>query len=74
MMGRIFLGKPLHWGLIVLLIAIGWFIGDARLHVIWFNLFTVILLVISAVAVAVVLLTSKPGERITRDPLEPDQD
>lgn len=73
-MGRIFLGKPLHWGLIVLVVAIGWFIGHERLHVIWFNLFTVILLVISAVAVAVVLLTSKPGERITRDPLEPDQD
>ena len=33
-MGRIFLGKPLHWGLIVLLIAIGWVIGDLRLHVI----------------------------------------
>ena len=73
-MGRIFLGKPLHWGLIVLLVAIGWIIGDARMHVIWFNLFTVILLVISAVAVAVVLLTSRPEERITRDPLEPDQD
>jgi Mn2+/Fe2+ NRAMP family transporter len=73
-MGRIFLGKPLHWGLIVLLIAIGWVIGHERLHVIWFNLYTVILLVISAVAVAVVLLTSRPKERITRDPLEPDRD
>ena len=73
-MGRIFIGKPLHWVLIVLLIAIGWIIGHERLHVIWFNLFTVILLVISAVAVAVVLLTSRPEERITRDPLEPDQD
>ena len=73
-MGRIFLGKPLHWGLIVLVVAIGWFIGHERLHVIWFNLFMVILLVVSAAAVAVVLLTSKPDERITRDPLEPDQD
>ena len=73
-MGRIFLGKPLHWGLIALLIAIGWVIGNERLHVIWFNLFTVILLAISAVAVAVVLLTSRPDEQITRDPLEPDRD
>jgi Mn2+/Fe2+ NRAMP family transporter len=73
-MGRIFIGKPLHWVLIVLLIAIGWVIGHERLHVIWFNLFTVILLVISAVAVAVVLLTSRPEERITRDPLESDGD
>ena len=73
-MRRIFLGKPLHWGLIALLVAIGWIIGQERLHVIWFNLFTAILLVISAVAVAVVLLTSRPDERITRDPLEPDRD
>ncbi len=73
-MGRIFLGKPLHWGLIVLMIAIGWVVGYERLHVIWFNLFTVILLAISALAVAVVLLTSKANERITRDPLEPDGD
>ena len=73
-MGRIFLGKPLHWVLIVFLIADGWVIGQERLHVIWFNLFTVILLMISGVAVAVVLLTSRPKERITRDPLEPDRD
>ena len=73
-MGRIFIGKPLHWVLIVLLIAIGWVIGHERLHVIWFNLFTVILLVVSAVAVAVILLTSRPEERITRDPLESDPD
>ncbi len=73
-MRRIFLGKPLHWVLIVVLIGIGWIIGREQLHVIWFNLFTLVLLVISAVAVAVILLTSRPGERITRDILEPDQD
>lgn len=73
-MRRIFLGKPLHWALIVLLVVIGWLIGHERLHVIWFNAFTVVVLVTSAVAVAVVLLTSRPDERITRDPLEPDRD
>ena len=73
-MGRIFLGKPLHWALIILLIAVGWAIGEQRMHVISFNLFVVVLLLASAAAVGVVLLTSKPGDRITRDPLEPDEE
>ena len=71
-MRRIFLGKPLHWTLIALVIAVGWIMGHERLHVIRFNLFTLILLTISALAVAAILLTSKPKERITRDPLEPE--
>ena len=71
-MGRIFLGKPVHWALIVALGAIGWLLGYQRLHVIWFNLFTVSLLVAAAVVVLVVLATSQPGEQVTRDPLEPD--
>jgi len=73
-MGKVFLGKPLHWGLLILLIAVGWAMGHERLHVIWFNLFTIILLVVSGAAVILVIMTSKPGERITRDPLEPDED
>jgi hypothetical protein len=70
MMGQIFLGKPLHWALIAAVIAIGWVLGEERLHVIWFNLFTVILLAVAAALVIAVILTSKPGERVTRDPLE----
>jgi len=73
-MNRIFLGKPLHWGLIVALVGIGWWIGAARLHVSAFNLFIVILLVASVVAVALVIWSSRPGEPITRDPLEPGEE
>jgi Mn2+/Fe2+ NRAMP family transporter len=73
-MRRIFLGKPLHWGLVAILIVVGWLLGREKLHVIWFNLFTIILLALSAAVVAVVLMTSKPGEQITRDPLEQDED
>jgi hypothetical protein len=73
-MRRIFLGKPLHWGLLVILIIGGWLMGNAKLHVIGFNLFTIILLAVSAAVVAVVLMTSKPDEQITRDPLEQDED
>ena len=71
-MGRIFLGKPVHWALVATVIAIGWLLGFQRLHVIWFNLFTIVLIIVSAAVVLAVLLTSRPGERITRDPLERD--
>ncbi len=73
-MRRIFLGKPLHWGLLVILIVGGWLMGHAKLHVIGFNLFTIILLAVSAAVVAVVLMTSTPDEPVTRDPLEYDED
>jgi hypothetical protein len=71
-MSRIFLGKPLHWALAALLVAGGWVLGHRRLHVTDFNLFVILLLVVSAATLAVVLKTSRPGERVTRDPLEGD--
>jgi len=69
-MGRIFLGKPVHWALVAALIAGGWYLGHERLHVIWFNLFTLLLLAVATAVVLAVLLTTKPGEQVTRDPLE----
>lgn len=73
-MSRVFLGKPFHWAIIVVLIAGGWITGRQRLHVIEFNVFIVGLLAVSALAVLAVLLTSRPDERVTRDPLEPDEE
>lgn len=74
-MSRVFLGKPFHWALIVVLIAAGWITGRQRLHVIEFNVFIIGLLVVSAITVLAVLLTSRTDERVTRDPLEPgDED
>lgn len=73
-MSRIFLGKPLHWVLLILLVASGWLMGRQRLHVIEFNLFAILLLVVSAGVIVAVLMTSRPGELVTRDPLEPDDD
>ena len=73
-MSRIFLGKPLHWVLLILLVASGWLMGRQRLHVIEFNLFAILLLVVSAGVIVAVLMTSQPGEQVTHDPLEPDDD
>ena len=71
-MGQIFLGKPVHWALVVVVVGVGWMLGNQRLHVIWFNLFTISLLIASAVIVLIVLWTTRPGEQVTRDPLEPE--
>jgi len=71
-MSRVFLGKPLHWAILVLLVAGGWLTGRERLHVIEFNLFILGLLAVAICALLAVLASSRPGERVTRDPLEPD--
>ena len=73
-MSRIFLGKPLHWAVLVALVVLGWATGRARLHVIEFNSFILGLLAVTVVALVVVLATSRPDERVTRDPLEADDE
>ena len=73
-MSRIFLGKPIHWALVVALVAIGWFFGRQRLHVIEFNLYTIALILAAAGAVVMVLATTRPGDRVTRDRIEPGEE
>ena len=43
-MKKIFLGKPLHWLLLVILVPVGWYFGLQRAHVVHFNVFIVGLL------------------------------
>ena len=69
-MSRVFLGKPVHWAVLAALILGGWLMGRGRMHVIEFNLFVVGLLAVTAVALLTVLATTRPHERVTRDPLE----
>ena len=73
-MREIFLGKPVHWAVLILLVLAGWLTGRERLHVIEFNLFIIGLLAVSVVAILIVLATSRPDERVTRDPLEPEDE
>lgn len=72
-MGRIFLGKPLHWALVVAIFAIGWVLGAERMHVSAFNQFLILLLALSTAVVVAVLLTTRPGEQVTRDPLQEEE-
>ncbi len=73
-MRRIFLGRPLHWILLIGLIALGWPAGLVRLHVTDFNLFILALLAISICLLGAVLVTSTPGEQVTRDPIRPPEE
>ncbi len=78
-MRDIFLGKPWHWALLLAVSALLWRAGGAKLHVIHFNPFVLALLAGSLAVVLLVVHTTKPGEQVTREPLqdgdaeEPDQ-
>jgi len=70
--GRVFLGKPLHWlpwPLIALLFV---WMNAVHLHVIRFNTFAFVVLGASVSVVALVLLTTRRGEQVTREPIPQD--
>ena len=70
MIARIFLGPALHWALIAILAGLTWLSGTERLHVTDFNLFVSVLIVLSILVIAIVIRSSPPGSRVTRDPIE----
>lgn len=69
-MNRIFLGRPSHW--IGLIVAFGCLatLGLYHLHTSQYNLFALAAFVIGLGLVLLVVLPHKPGERVTRDPIE----
>ena len=72
-MREIFLGKPLHWLMLVVITAGLWYTGSRRVHIVHFDAFIVALLAVSVVCVLVVLYGPGRGERITRDEIVPDE-
>lgn len=73
-MKDLFLGKPLHWLLLVALVVPFAVMGYLRLHVSEFNHFVLLMLGIAALVVVLIVVPHRPGERITREPLEDDPD
>lgn len=69
-MSRIFLGRPVHWLIALVVITLGWFAGSERLHVTSFNVFLVLLIVGAVAVLALVILSSGVGEQVTREPIE----
>lgn len=73
-LSTLFIGHPVYWILALAIIAALAILGANQMHVRHFVPFQFIILGIAVVAVAVVLAVYKPGERATRDPLEPEDD
>ena len=72
-MSTFFLGKPLHWLMLIVVAAGLWYAGDLRLHIVHFDAFILALLAVSAGCVLLVLYGPGRGERITRDEIVPDE-
>ena len=72
-MSSLFLGKPLHWLLLVIITAGLWYAGELRLHITHFNAFILALLATSAGCVLFLLYGPGHGERVTRDEIMPDE-
>ena len=70
MMGTFFLGKWWHWLLLAVMVGLLWLAGSHRLHVVDFNTFILSLTGGVIVAVGRLLGGTRPGEQVTRDPIE----
>lgn len=75
-MRGVFLGRPLHWALWLVVIVVLALLGRQSQHVRDFVPFVFAVLGLAAAAVAVIVLTHRHGERVTREPLEeaPDEE
>ena len=71
-LGEIFLGKPWHWLLWAVIVAVLFWLGSQSLHVRSFVPFLLILLALAAGSVLLVIASHRKGERITREPFEED--
>jgi len=71
-MRDLFLGKPWHWLVLVLVTAALWWTGETRLHVTRFNLLVIALLAGSFGLLYLLLRTTGVDEQVTRDPLDED--
>ncbi len=69
-MRKLFLGKPWHWALFCTLTGLLWWAGTAKLHVIHFNSFLLVLSLGSLALVVLVVRTTKPEEQVTREKLD----
>lgn len=74
MLRQLFLGRPWQWGLWIVVIAVLAAAGEARLHVREFNWFAVLVTALGVLCVALLVFRHRPGDRVTREPLEDDAD
>lgn len=66
---EIFLGPVRFWLLWAVLFAVLCTVGRMQLHVFDFKLFLLVLVGLVATSIGIILLTRRPGERVTREPM-----
>ncbi|MBE0622851.1 MAG: hypothetical protein IH605_19855 [Burkholderiales bacterium] len=71
---EIFIGKPVHWAPWVIIAALMLWMNSTHFHVLHFNFFALALIGMAAGTVALFLLSSRPGELVTREPFAESQD
>lgn len=69
-MKEIFIGKPLHWLIWIVVAVVLYLLGSTKLHVQSFVPFMFAVLALAAGAVLLVILTYRKGDRITREPFD----
>jgi membrane protein implicated in regulation of membrane protease activity len=72
-MGGIFLGPVRFWIVWLIVLAALFVAGRDQLHVWAFSWFLGLLALLAAASVLAIVFTRRTGERITREPLEPDE-
>ncbi len=72
MMRSIFLGKAVHWLVLAVVIAVMWWLGANLVQTRDYHFFLAVLFLLTAGAVAVVIVTTRKGEQVTREPFEDD--
>ncbi|GAB4241105.1 MAG: hypothetical protein Kow0032_29120 [Methyloligellaceae bacterium] len=68
----VFIGRPVYWAIWAVIIAILATLGLDAQHVKNFVPFQFVVLGLAAAAVAAILFLYRPGERLTREPLDAD--
>lgn len=69
---KLFIGRPVYWVLFALIVGVMAFLGMRQEHVRDFVPFQFAVIGVAVFAVAAVLFLYRPGEEVTRDPLDPD--
>lgn len=71
-MRDIFLGKPVHWLVLAVVVAVMWWLGANLVQTRDYHLFILVLSLLTVGAVAVIIVTTRKGEQVTREPFEDD--
>ena len=71
-MRDIFLGKAIHWLVLVVVMAVLWWLGAKLVQTRDYHLFLGVLFLLIVGAVAAMIVTTRKGEQVTREPFEDD--